>query len=74
MVLKLAFTQKLPYDKKHGFRTTPKAQPFAALEQICDGKLEMMDINREFSNQIVDVLRDWEVCLKDAPLDNTPEP
>ncbi len=62
MVLKLAFTQKLPYDKKHGFRTTAKAQPFAVLEQICGGESKMvgpagLEPARPYGQQILSLQR-----------------
>ncbi len=42
MVLKLVFTQKLPYHRKEGFRTAPTTIPFKVLEGIRDGRSKMV--------------------------------
>ena len=44
-VLKLVFTERLPYDLKEGFRTIKKppiAQPFKVLEQLQDGHYDLV--------------------------------
>ena len=42
-VLKLVFTEKLPYDKKEGYRTAPIAQPFRVIGDLEGGKDVMVE-------------------------------
>jgi site-specific DNA recombinase len=42
LVLKLAFSERLPYVRNEGFRTPAKALPFSLLEQIHDGEYKMV--------------------------------
>ncbi len=45
-VLKLAFEERLPYDKNKGFRTPAKSQPFAVFEGFSNPKSEMVGDER----------------------------
>lgn len=40
--IKLVFTEKLPYDKKEGYRTAPIALPFSLLGELEGGQYEMV--------------------------------
>ena len=42
LVLKLAFSERLPYVRNEGFRTPAKALPFSLIEQIQDGEYKMV--------------------------------
>ena len=46
LVLKLAFSERLPYVRNEGFRTPAKALPFSLLEQIKDGEYKMVPRER----------------------------
>ncbi len=70
--LKLVFTERLPYDKKEGFRTAPIAQPFRVIGDLQSGKDVMVDLNGDKANQLFDLLADWNRCLKGTILDVPP--
>ena len=40
-MLKLVFLERLPYDRKSGFRTAETTLPFKALEYISGGESKM---------------------------------
>ena len=40
-MLKLVFLERLPYDRKSGFRTAETTLPFKALEYISEGESKM---------------------------------
>jgi|GEM_PF-3561578 len=63
-VLKLAFSAKLPYCRKEGFRTARISLPFCLLEGLKGGKNEMVPPDRQTSNQILDVLAEWNTYLE----------
>ena len=42
LVLKLAFSERLPYVRNEGFRTPAKALPFSLIEHIQDGEYKMV--------------------------------
>ena len=42
-VLKLVFAQRLPYDRKEGFRTAVTSCPFTILSDLKDGNYEMVE-------------------------------
>ncbi len=46
LVLKLAFSERLPYVRNEGFRTPAKALPFSLIEQIKDGEYKMVPRER----------------------------
>ena len=43
MLLRMAFSDKITYDRNQGFRTAAMSQPFLALEGLKHGKYEMVD-------------------------------
>ena len=43
MVLRLAFSEKLPYDRNEGFRTVPTALPFRVLGDLNGGKYDLVE-------------------------------
>ena len=43
MLLRMAFADKITYDRNQGFRTAAMSQPFLALEDFKHGKYEMVD-------------------------------
>ncbi len=42
MLLRMAFTDKIIYDRNQGFRTAAMSQPFSLLEELKGGKYEMV--------------------------------
>ena len=64
LVLKLAFSERLPYVRNEGFRTPAKALPFEATDQIKDGEYKMVQLDRETSNALFKVFEDWNAVLK----------
>ena len=42
MLLRMAFSDKITYDRNQGFRTAALAQPFLLLEDLRHGKYEMV--------------------------------
>lgn len=62
-VLKLAFSDRLPYDRTEGFRTGAKPLPFLLLEQLGTAKSGMVDLSVETSNCLFNTLERWEALL-----------
>ena len=42
MLLRMAFTDKITYDRNQGFRTAAMSQPFSLLEELKGGEYEMV--------------------------------
>lgn len=62
MLLRMAFTDKITYDRNQGFRTAAMSQPFLALEDFKHGKYEMvgpagLEPARPYGQQILSLQR-----------------
>ncbi len=69
---KVAFADRLPYDRNDGFRTAPIAQPIRALGDFRGGLKDMARMDRSCVNQLFRDLQDWEDILKDSSLSDYP--
>ena len=82
-VLKLAFLDRLTYNRKTGLQTPLIALPFKVLDNLNGEILKMVDIESESLNTVFKTLADWENQLKPlnepsssqkAPTTNPPTP
>ena len=64
MLLRMAFTDKITYDRSQGFRTAAMSQPFSLLEDLKGGKKEMVEGRGATSNQLFEILEKCEILLK----------
>ncbi|MET0018699.1 MAG: hypothetical protein ABW105_01750, partial [Candidatus Thiodiazotropha sp. 6PLUC1] len=44
MLLRMAFADKITYDRNHGFRTAAFSQPFSLLADLREGNNEMVEV------------------------------
>ena len=63
-MLKLAFSDRLEYVRKQGFRTGILTFPFRGLGGIRDSNYAMASLDEESSNQIFETLSDWNKILE----------
>jgi len=64
MLLRMAFGDKIIYDRHSGFRTAVFSQPFMLLADLREGNYEMVELSGEVSNRLFEVLENWVQNLK----------
>ena len=64
MLIRLAFLDKIAYDRNQGFRTAAFAQPFSLLEDLRHQKYEMVEARRKSSNHVLRILTEWSALIK----------
>ena len=69
IVLKLAFPNRLTYDRKEGYRTPETALVFNVFEGFSTLKSKMVPLERESMNSLFEELTDWEEQLKHTNID-----
>ncbi len=63
-VLKLAFSERLAYERGKGFRTPKTTMPFNMLGGLHMQNCEMADNEVVTSNSVFEILEEWEKHLK----------
>lgn len=69
LLLKMAFTGRLIYDRNKGFRTAPKALLFSLLGDISSKEYDMVRLTGLSSNQLFEELAAWEAQCKHANIE-----
>ena len=64
MLLRMAFADKITYDRNHGFRTAAFSQPFSLLADLREGNNEMVEVSGDTSNRLFEVLALWETIFR----------
>jgi len=74
MVLRLAFSDKLPYQRNEGFRTAQTSLPFRLLEEFKGGHYDLARPTGKSSNRLFDILQEWDYVLQGTSLESNRNP